>query len=213
MQIAVDGPAGSGKSTISKMIANQLKFEYIDTGAMYRAITLKSMNQDIRPEEYDKLERMLHDTDIDFKDGHIYLDGIVVDEAIRENKINQNVSNYAVIKFIRLWMVDIQRKIASNKDVIMDGRDIGSYVLPKAELKFFLTASAEERGNRRYKELTAKGVEIDLAQVIDEIKKRDHIDSTREFAPLKRADGAIEIDTTFLDIEGVIEAILSYVNR
>jgi cytidylate kinase len=130
MQIAVDGPAGSGKSTISKMIANQLKFEYIDTGAMYRAITLKSMNQDIRPEEYDKLEQMLHDTDIDFKDGHIYLDGIAVDEAIRENKINQNVSNYAVIKFIRLWMVDIQRKIASNKDVIMDGRDIGSYVLP-----------------------------------------------------------------------------------
>jgi len=213
MQIAVDGPAGSGKSTISKQIADKLEIEYIDTGAMYRAITFKALLLGIKPNQIDALKNMLEHTELDFKDRHIYLDHAIVDREIRDNYINQNVSQYAVIKFIRIWMVEKQQKIASNKDVIMDGRDIAAYVLPNATHKFYLTATAEERGNRRYRELLEMGSEITLEQVIKEIQDRDFIDSNRDFAPLKKADDAIEIDTTKLGISDVVNNIINHVNR
>lgn len=213
MQIAVDGPAGSGKSTISKQIADKLEIEYIDTGAMYRAITFKALLLGIKPNQIDALKNMLEHTELDFKDRHIYLDHAIVDREIRDNYINQNVSQYAVIKFIRIWMVEKQQKIASNKDVIMDGRDIAAYVLPNATHKFYLTATAEERGNRRYRELLEMGSEITLEQVIKEIQDRDFIDSNRDFAPLMKADDAIEIDTTKLGISDVVNNIINHVNR
>lgn len=213
LTIAIDGPAGSGKSTISKKIASELNIIYIDTGAMYRALTLKIVRNNTNYDNKIELNRVLQNTSIDFKDNHIFLDGEVVDEEIRNNKISTIVSEVAKIKEVREKLVEIQRNIAGNKSVIMDGRDIGSFVLPDARYKFYITASIEERGNRRYKELTEKGHNTSLDVIIDEIRKRDRIDSTREFAPLVKCKDAIEIDTTDKTINEVVLEILDIVTR
>lgn len=207
--IAIDGPAGAGKSTIAKIIADKLNINYIDTGAMYRAVTLKCLQNKVNIENEDEVIELAKKTVIDFKENNIYLDGNVVNEEIRTIEVTNNVSNVAKIKEVRYLMVDVQREIGTRNSVILDGRDIGSYVFPNADYKFFLIATPKERGSRRYKELVAKGVEVKLQDVIDDIIKRDEIDSSREFAPLVKAEDAIEIDTTGKSIDDVVESVLN----
>ena len=209
MIIAVDGPAGAGKSTISKLIAKKLNINYIDTGAMYRAVTYKCLSEGVDVKNEEAVIEIAKRTDIDFRDNNIYLDSKVVNEEIRTREVSANVSDVAKIKEVRYLMVDVQREIGTRNDVILDGRDIGSYVFPNADYKFFLVATPEERGRRRYKELCEKGFEGTLEEIIKDIEKRDEIDSNREFAPLKKADDAIEIDTTGLGIDEVVETVVS----
>ena len=207
--IAIDGPAGAGKSTIAKIIAKRLNINYIDTGAMYRAVTLKCLQHNVNIEDESAVIELARKTEIDFKDNNIYLDGNIVNEEIRTIEVTNNVSNVAKIKEVRYLMVDVQREIGKRSSVILDGRDIGSYVFPNADYKFFLIATPEERGARRYKELVEKGVEVKLQDVIDDIIKRDEIDSSREFAPLVKAEDAIEIDTTGKSIDDVVQSVLN----
>ncbi len=206
--IAIDGPAGAGKSTIAKIIAKDLNINYIDTGAMYRAVTLKCLQNNVNIDNENEVIELAKETEIDFRDNNIYLDGNVVNEEIRSIEVTNNVSNVAKIKEVRYLMVDVQREIGQRSSVILDGRDIGSYVFPNADYKFFLIATPEERGNRRYKELVKKGIEVKLQDVIDDIIRRDEIDSNREFAPLIKAEDAIEIDTTGKDINEVVKSVL-----
>lgn len=207
--IAVDGPAGAGKSTIAKIIAKQLGINYIDTGAMYRAITYKCLNNNISINNEDEVVELAKNTKIDFKDNNIYLDGNIVNEEIRTVEVSNNVSNVAKIKEVRHLLVDVQREIGKRNSGILDGRDIGSYVFPNADYKFFLVATPQERGSRRFKELTEKGYDVSLDDIIKDIIKRDEIDSSREFAPLVKADDALEIDTTGKTINEVVEAVIS----
>ena len=207
--IAIDGPAGAGKSTIAKIIANKLNINYIDTGAMYRAVTLKCLQNNIDINNENEVVKLARETEIDFKDNNIYLDNKIVNEEIRTIEVSNNVSNVAKIKEVRYLMVDVQRNIGKRSSVILDGRDIGSYVFPNANYKFYLIATPEERGQRRYKELSEKGVKVELQDVISDIIRRDEIDSTREFAPLVKADDAIEIDTTGKTINDVVDSVLA----
>lgn len=210
--IAIDGPAGAGKSTVAKKIANILNLEYIDTGAMYRALTLKVIRENKDPKNAAQVIDILKDTHIEFNNNHIYLDGEIVDKEIRENNINKNVSHIAIIKEVREKMVLLQQEMAKTKSVIMDGRDISTVVLTNAEYKFFITASAKERATRRYKELIENGEkDITLEQIIEEIEKRDNIDSNREVAPLKMSQDAILINTDNLSIDEVISKIIDIV--
>lgn len=213
MIIAVDGPAGAGKSTIAKIIADKLNINYIDTGAMYRAITYKCLKENIDISNEEAVSNLTDNTIIDFRNNNIYLDGKILLEEIRTQIVSQNVSNVAKINHVRHLMVDVQREIGKKSDVILDGRDIGSYVFPDANYKFFLVATPEERGNRRYKEMIEKGYEMTLDEIIKDIIKRDEIDSNREFAPLKKADDAILIDTTGKSIDEVVESLLTIINK
>lgn len=212
--VAIDGPAGAGKSTIAKMIAHRLGIEYIDTGAMYRALTLKVLRNNIDPQNPLDVITILESTKIDFIDNNIYLDGEKVDKDIRENIINKNVSYIAIIKQVRDAMVSLQQKMADEKSVVMDGRDITTIVIPDADFKFFVTASVEERGRRRYIELLEKGEkDITLEKIIDEIIKRDNIDSSREIAPLKIAGDSYILDTTDKTIEECVNEVISIVKE
>ena len=210
--IAVDGPAGAGKSTIAKLIAEKLNINYIDTGAMYRAITYKCLQNNIDINNGEEVIKIAKDCEIDFKDNNIYLNGEILKDEIRTMEVSNNVSNVAKIKEVRYLMVDVQRNIGKVSSVILDGRDIGSYVFPNADYKFFLVATPEERGKRRYKELVNKGYDVNLEEIISDIIKRDEIDSNREFAPLVKADDAIEIDTTGKSINEVVQSVLSKIN-
>lgn len=210
--IAVDGPAGAGKSTIAKLIAEKLNINYIDTGAMYRAITYKCLQNNIDINNEKEVINIAKNCEIDFKDNNIYLNGEILTDEIRTMEVSNNVSNVAKIKEVRYLMVDVQRNIGKVSSVILDGRDIGSYVFPNAEYKFFLIATPEERGNRRYKELVNKGYDVNLEEIIKDIIKRDEIDSNREFAPLVKAEDAIEIDTTGKSINEVVQSVLSKIN-
>lgn len=210
--IAVDGPAGAGKSTIAKIVAQRLNIEYIDTGAMYRALTLKILRSNIDINNKEEILKIMETTTIQFINNHIYLDGTRVDKEIRENIINKNVSFIARIEEVRLMMIKLQQKLAESTNIIMDGRDIGTVVLPNANFKFFITASVEERAMRRFKELAEKGNKnITYEQVLEEIKTRDRIDSTREIAPLKKSPDAYEIDTTNKTIEECVNEIINII--
>lgn len=209
--IAVDGPAGAGKSTIAKIISKELNINYIDTGAMYRAVTLKCLQNNIDVKNEEAVIDMAKITTIDFRDNNIYLDAKIVNDEIRTLNVSKNVSDVAKIKEVRYLMVDLQRKIGENNAVILDGRDIGSYVFPNADYKFYLVATPEERGQRRYKELLEKGYDGTLEDIINDIKRRDEIDSNREFAPLVKAKDAIEIDTTGKNIKQVVDIVLEYI--
>lgn len=212
--IAIDGPAGAGKSTIAKKLAKILSYEYIDTGSMYRALTLKVLRLNLDPKSEQDVINTMRGTEIDFQNNHIYLDGVQVDKQIRDNIINKNVSYIAKIKDIRESMVRIQQQLALTKSVIMDGRDIGTIVLPNADYKFFITASVDERANRRYKELIDKGeIEISFDQVKKEIINRDRIDSTRENSPLIKSEDAYLLDTTNKTIDECIDEMISIVKR
>ena len=210
--IAVDGPAGAGKSTIAKLIAEKLNINYIDTGAMYRAITYKCLQNNIDINNEKEVINIAKNCEIDFKDNNIYLNGEILTDEIRTMEVSNNVSNVAKIKEVRYLMVDVQRNIGKVSSVILDGRDIGSYVFPNADYKFFLIATPEERGNRRYKDLVNKGYDVNLEEIIKDIIKRDEIDSNREFAPLVKAEDAIEIDTTGKSINEVVQSVLSKIN-
>lgn len=207
--IAVDGPAGAGKSTIAKIVADKLNINYIDTGAMYRAVTYKVLQNNVDVNDESAIVELAKNSDIDFKDNNIYLDGKILKEEIRTPEVSNNVSNVAQIKDVRYLMVDVQREIGNRSSVILDGRDIGSYVFPNADYKFFLVASPNERGERRYKELVKKGYDTTLEEVIKDVIRRDEIDSNREFAPLVKANDAIEIDTTGKSIDNVVESVIN----
>lgn len=208
IRVAIDGPSGAGKSTIAKAIAKEMKIDYIDTGAMYRAIGYKMKEEGISADEGDKLKVMLDNTDIDFINGDIILDGKVVNDKIRTSDMSKRASICSSILMVREKLIDIQRNMGTKKSIIMDGRDIGSNVLKDAEYKFFLTASAEERADRRYKELVQKGENISFDEVLEDIKQRDYRDTTRELNPLVKAEDALEVDTTGLSIEEVTNYIL-----
>ena len=212
MIIAIDGPAGSGKSTIAKLIAEDLELVYLDTGAMYRLVTLKALNDGILG-NLDKIIKMLDNLNIDIKENGFYLDDIDVSEEIRKPVVSENVSDIAAIREVREKMVDLQRKFSESKNVILDGRDIGTVVFPNADVKIFLVADAKERANRRYKELVAKGENVRIEEIYENILKRDEIDSTRKESPLKKADNAIEVDTTSKNIEEVKNEILNIVRK
>lgn len=212
MIIAIDGPAGSGKSTISKLLAKDLDLIYLDTGAMYRLVTLKALKMGILDENLenlDKINELLDNLEIDIREDGFYLDGVDVSEEIRKPIVSENVSKIAAIKEVRIKMVDLQRAFSKAKNVILDGRDIGTVVFPNADLKVFLVADARERANRRYKELTEKGENVSLEEIYQNILMRDKIDSTREEAPLKKAEDAVEVDTTSKNIDEVKEKILN----
>ena len=211
--IAIDGPAGAGKSTISKLIAKNLGINYIDTGAMYRAITYKCIKEDIDVNDTQRVVDLCSRTDVDFVDNYIYLDGQRLNEEIRSLQVSSRVSDVAKIPQVREFLLEKQREIGKRSDVILDGRDVGTHIFPDAKYKFFLNASAQERGRRRYQELIDKGQSVVLEEIIEDIKKRDYIDSTREVAPLVKADDAIEVDTTSMTIDQVVTYISDMVRR
>jgi cytidylate kinase len=210
MIIAIDGPSGAGKSTVAKLLSKELGFEYIDTGAMYRALAYKAYQQNIDINEND-IEEMLKTTNITYYDNQIYLDGENIEKQIREEVISKASSKISALKNVREKMVELQRKIAADKNVILDGRDIGTIVFPNADYKFFITASMEERAKRRFEQLKANNIEADYKIVLQDIIKRDENDSTRQFSPLRMAEDALLIDTTNLDIQSVIKTIAQYI--
>jgi cytidylate kinase len=214
ISIAIDGPAGAGKSTVAKQVAEQLSYIYIDTGAMYRALTYKALFIGTDLNNGFELEAVLQETDIELQktaDGQaVILDGKDVTEEIRSSEVTNNVSFVARQKEVRLEMVKRQQLLAESGGVVMDGRDIGTHVMPDAELKIFLVASVEERARRRYAENTLKGITVDFEQLKSEIALRDKRDSERETAPLKKAEDAIELDTTSMNIDEVVKSILHY---
>jgi CMP/dCMP kinase len=212
INIAIDGPAGAGKSTVAKLVAEQLQFIYIDTGAMYRALTYKAINNVVDLQKEQQLSDLLNDTQIELTtSAEVYLDGENVSELIRSQEVTNSVSFVASHSAIRFEMLDRQREMAVNGGTVMDGRDIGTAVLPDAEVKVFLIATVEERARRRYEENIAKGFPTDFEQLKQEISLRDKRDSERETAPLKKAEDAIEIDTTKLSITEVVTSILQIV--
>ncbi|MCT4632751.1 MAG: (d)CMP kinase [Firmicutes bacterium] len=206
--VAIDGPAGSGKSTVAKMISKELDIIYLDTGAMYRAVTLKVLSENVDFNDISSIKGIVDSISIDFKGNSIYLDGKDVSEDIRSTIVTNNVSDIAKLDYVRTKMVALQQKIASGNNIIMDGRDIGTIVLPDAELKVFLTASIEERARRRFDELVNKGKDVDMEVLKDEIARRDKIDSERSNSPLVQADDAILLDTSSMNINDVINFIL-----
>jgi len=216
ISIAIDGPAGSGKSTIARAAALKFKYIYIDTGAMYRAITLKAIQQKISIEDKASLTQLAKKTLIRFRyietDGlsqlRVIMDGGDVSEAIRSLEVTGNVSAVSAVAGVREALVELQRNMAREGGVIMDGRDIGTVVLPDAELKVFLTASVKERSKRRWLELQANGVKVSLEELEEQIQKRDQLDSTREVNPLRQAEDAILLDTTSLSIDEVTDRIV-----
>lgn len=212
-RIAIDGPSGAGKSTIAKSVAKKLNIDYIDTGAMYRAIGYKINRLGIPMKECSELRDMLDNTDIDFVSGDIVLDGEIVNTLIRTPEVSMLASKCSVLPMVREKLVEIQRGMGTRKSVIMDGRDIGTNVLKDAEYKIFLTASAEERADRRFRELQEKHENQTYEEVLEDIRQRDYSDTTRKLNPLRKADDAIEVDTTGMSIDDVVNAVLEIAGR
>lgn len=207
--IAIDGPAAAGKSTVAKRVAQILNFTYIDTGAMYRAFTYAVIKAGLDPQNEEQSNSLIPSISIELReDGSVFCNDEDVTRVIREPKVSSNVSYIASYKQIRLAMVDMQREMAKSKSVVMDGRDIGTYVLPDAEVKIFQIASVETRAQRRYEENLSKGIPTSLDDVIADVRKRDYIDSHRDFAPLTQAEDAIPLDTSYMTIEESVEAVL-----
>ena len=209
--VAIDGPAGAGKSTVAQLAAKELGFTYIDTGAMYRAVAWKSLQQN-QPVTDELINEVVKDIDIvlDYKDGktRVFVDGTEVTSAIRTPEVTGIVSQVAALGPVRERLTDLQRKMATEGSVIMDGRDIATNVLPNADIKIFLTASIEERADRRYREMKGKGYDVDLKKLQEEIAARDKADSEREISPLVQAEDAELLDTSDMSIEEVVKAIL-----
>lgn len=210
MIIAIDGPSGAGKSTVARLLSKELGYEYIDTGAMYRALAYKAYKQNIDINEANIAE-LLETTNITYYDNKVFLDGENVENLIRNEEISIAASKISSLKIVREKMVEIQRKIAKNKNVVLEGRDIGTIVFPDAEHKFFITASLEERAKRRYEQLKLNNIKADYTNVINDMLKRDENDSTRKFSPLKPAEDAILIDTTNMDLNEVTKTIAQYI--
>lgn len=210
-QVAIDGPAGAGKSTIAKLVAKEKGFIYVDTGAMYRALAVYFLDQGIRAEETDKIIRAVGQAEVKirYEEGlqQVYLNGVNVTGRLREEAVGNMASKSSAIPEVRAKLLDLQRGLAQEEDVVMDGRDIGTCVLPEADVKVFLTASVETRARRRYDELQEKGVSCDLEEIKADIRERDERDMTRETAPLRQADDAVLIDSSDMTIPEVIAAI------
>lgn len=210
--IAIDGPGGAGKSTIAKLIAKELCLEYIDTGAMYRAIGYKAARDGVDIENLDAVSKMLAGTDIDFVNGDIILDGEVVSDVIRTPEISMMASKVSQIPEVRKKLVALQRAMGTAKEVVMDGRDIGTNVLTDAPVKIYLDAAPEVRAKRRYDELVAKGEDVKYEDVLEDMIRRDKNDMEREIDPLRKADDAVLVDTSYMTIEEVVEAIKNIVS-
>lgn len=217
MQVAIDGPASSGKSTISKLIAKENHFVYLDTGAMYRVVTLAVLRNNIALDDYEAIENLVQNIEIRFsmKDGKqsVFMNGEDVTDEIRSVEVTKNVSAVSAIKEVRTRLVHLQQEIAENHSIIMDGRDIGTVVLPQAEIKIFLVASVEERAKRRFIENQEKGIEMSYEELVEDIRRRDYIDSTRKESPLRKAEDAIEIDTTTMTIEDVVKTVTALIQK
>ena len=216
--IAIDGPSGAGKSTLAKRLAQELGFLYVDTGAIYRTVGLAVRRRDIDPEDAGAVAAILGSLTITMGYGadglqHMFLDGEDVTQAIRENEISVYASKVASIPAVRDFLLEMQRKTAREHSVIMDGRDIGTVVLPQADVKLYLTAAAEARAERRYRELLERGQQADFDQVLQEVKERDLRDGSRETAPLRQADDAVLADTTGLDLEGSFQLLLGLIRE
>lgn len=212
-QIAIDGPSGAGKSTIAKRVASELAIDYIDTGAMYRAVGLKMLRNNIPMEENETLFDMLKDTDVDFSEGKVYLDGEDVSGLIRTQEVSKAASDCSAFASVRRKLVELQQAMGKRKSVIMDGRDIGTVVLKDAKYKYYLTASAEERAMRRYKELKEKGSEDTYEKVLADVNQRDWNDMHREVDPLRQAEDAVLIDSTNMTIEEVVDFVISDIKK
>ena len=218
IQIAIDGPASSGKSTVAKIIAKDLGYTYLDTGAMYRAATYLALQHQLTAADTEDIIRLLDDYSVSFgrsESGQqlVFVGDVDVTHPIRENDVTNNVSWVSAIPEVREKLVSLQQQIASQGGIVMDGRDIGTVVLPDAELKIFLVASVKERALRRFKENQEKGIELSLEKLEEEIAHRDYLDSTRKESPLKKADDAIEIDTTSLSIQEVVSKITNLIQE
>ena len=210
-QIAIDGPSGAGKSTIAKRVAAELAIDYIDTGAMYRAVGLKMLRLGIPMEENETLFEMLANTDVDFSEGRVYLDGEDVSDLIRTQEVSKAASDCSAFATVRRKLVELQQAMGKRKSVIMDGRDIGTVVLKDAEYKFYLTATAEERAMRRLRELQAKGSTDTYEKVLEDVNKRDYNDMHRDVDPLRQAEDAVLIDSTNMSIEEVVDFVIEAV--
>ena len=217
MQVAIDGPASSGKSTISKLIAKENHFDYLDTGAMYRVVTLAVLRNKISIDDHEAIEKLVQTIEIGFsmQDGKqsVFMNGEDVTDEIRSVEVTKNVSAVSAIKEVRTRLVHLQQEIAENHSIIMDGRDIGTVVLPQAEIKIFLVASVEERAKRRFIENQEKGIEMSYEELVEDIRRRDHIDSTRKESPLRKAEDAFEIDTTTMTIEDVVKTVTALIQK
>ncbi|WP_349407585.1 (d)CMP kinase [Pseudalkalibacillus sp. SCS-8] len=217
MKIAIDGPAGAGKSTVAKKVADILSYVYIDTGAMYRSITLKALRNEVDVCDGEALELLLKSTKIDLRKTEdrqvVLLDDEDVTDEIRTPDVTNNVSEVAKHANVRKEMVKQQQELSHEHSVVMDGRDIGTHVIPDAEVKIFLIASVDERAKRRHQENLTKGIPSDLEQIKTEIEQRDRLDSQREASPLMKAHDAIELDTTTMTIDEVVDAILTIVRE
>lgn len=210
--IAIDGPAAAGKSTVAKRVAKALGFTYIDTGAMYRAVTNAVIKRGLNPQDEGQSEMVMQGLSIDLlSDGRVICNGEDVTQVIREPLVSGNVSYIASYKNIRLALVEMQRKMAESKSVVMDGRDIGTYVLPNAQVKIYQIASVETRAVRRYEENLSKGIPTSYKDVEDDVRKRDYIDSHRDFAPLKPAVDSVLLDTSYMSIDEAVDAVLKVV--
>jgi cytidylate kinase len=218
MIIAVDGPAGAGKSTVSKILAQKLGFLYIDTGAMYRALTLKALEENIDLKDEQQVVSLAGLASIDLINNpdnslKVLLDGKDVSHQIRQSRITKTVSDIAKIKGVREKMLELQRKLGLRHDAVLDGRDIGTVVFPNADRKFYIDADFKERVRRRYNELKAMGEDVTWEDIDKDLRNRDTMDSTREVAPLKKADDAIYIDTTQMSIEEVADELLQEIKK
>lgn len=217
VNIAIDGPAGAGKSTIAKTVSKKLGFIYVDTGALYRTVGLNVLRQGKNTKDPDDVVPTLDGLDISlrFVDGEqrVFLGDEDVSEAIRQNEVSMAASNVSAIPSVREFLFGLQRDIAQKNDCIMDGRDIGTVVLPNAQIKIYLTASAQARAERRFKELTEKGQDVVFDDILKDIELRDYQDTHREIAPLKKADDAVLVDTTVLDLDGSIEYMLNVIKE
>lgn len=216
--IALDGPAGAGKSSIAKSAAKALDFIYVDTGALYRTIGLAATRKGVEPKPSDEVEKLLHEITVDltFNDKGeqiVLLDGEDVSGLIRTPEASMMASRISAVPSVRTYLLDLQRNMAKSHNVIMDGRDIGTVVLPDANVKIFLTASPEARAERRYKELCEKGMDVKYEDILNDVITRDYNDSHRETAPLKPAEGCVMVDTTELDFEQSVEKIISVIKE
>ncbi|EEK79788.1 (d)CMP kinase [Bacillus cereus] len=216
ISIAIDGPAAAGKSTVAKVVAKKLSYVYIDTGAMYRTITYAALERKVDIENEEKLMEVVRNVNIEFQQGEnsqlVFLNGQDVSEVIRTPEVTNQVSIVAKHRLVREEMVRRQQELATKGGVVMDGRDIGTHVMPDAEVKIFMLASVEERAERRHLENINKGFDSNLEQLKEEIAQRDKLDSEREVSPLKKADDALELDTTSLSIEEVVQKIMGIVS-
>lgn len=217
MQIAIDGPASAGKSTIAKLVAKKLGYIYCDTGAMYRSVTYMAKQEKVSYSDELRIVELMNKFKINFKNDingqKVFINEQDISDEIRSVDITNNVSEVSALKLVREKLLELQREIANNSDVVMDGRDIGTTVLPDADVKIFMIASVHERAVRRFKEYESKGIEVSLDQLEKEISERDYKDSHRAISPLKKANDAIELDTTSLSVDEVVTKVLEVVKN